>query len=65
MTGHVWAGGANWLWMLAGLLPVIGDIILVVRVVRRPSRAGETPTQRSSGLTPALGVHRSHPAPGA
>jgi uncharacterized membrane protein len=52
MTGYAWAGGGNWLWMLAGLLAVIGVIVLVVWAVRRPSRAGATPTQGSSGLTP-------------
>jgi putative membrane protein len=52
MMGYDWAGGAGWLWMLGGLLLVIGIIVLIVWVVMRASRAGEMPTQGSSGPTP-------------
>jgi putative membrane protein len=52
MMGYDWAGGGGWLWMLGGLLLVIGIIVLVVWVVSRASRAGETPTQGPSGPTP-------------
>ncbi len=50
--GYDWAGGGSWLWMFGGLLLVIGVIALVVWVVTRASRAGETPTQGPSGPTP-------------
>ena len=50
--GYDWAGGGSWLWMFGGLLLVIGVIVLVVWVVTRASRAGETPTQGPSGPTP-------------
>jgi putative membrane protein len=48
-----WAGGGSWVWMLGGLLLVIGIIVLVVWMVTRTSRAGETPTPGPSGLTPS------------
>ena len=48
MMGYDWAGGGGWLWMLGGLLLVIGVIVLVVWMVTRTSRAGETPTQGPS-----------------
>jgi putative membrane protein len=52
MMGYDWAGGSGWLWMLGGLLLVIGIIVLVVWMVTRASRAGETPTPGPSGPTP-------------
>jgi putative membrane protein len=52
MMGYDWAGGGGWLWMLGGLLLVIGVIVLVVWMVTRASRAGEAPTQRPSAPTP-------------
>ncbi|MCJ7710705.1 MAG: SHOCT domain-containing protein [Chloroflexi bacterium] len=52
MMGYDWAGGGSWLWILGGLLLVIGIIVLVVWVFTRTSRAGETPTPGSSGPTP-------------
>jgi putative membrane protein len=48
--GTGWGGG---LWMLAGLLLVIGVIVLVVWLVTRSSRAGGTPTQGSARTTPS------------
>ena len=50
--GYDWGGGGSWLWMLGGLLLVIGIIVLVVWMVTRTSHAGETPTQGRSGPTP-------------
>lgn len=47
-----WAGGGSWLWMLAGLLLVIGVIIVVVWLVTRASRGGQPPTGGSSRPTP-------------
>jgi putative membrane protein len=52
MMNYDWGGGASWFWMLGGLLVAIGVIILVVWMVMRTSRAGETPAQGSSGPTP-------------
>lgn len=52
MMNYDWAGGGGWLWMIGGLLLVIGVIVLVVWMVTRTSRAGETPTQRPSGPAP-------------
>ena len=52
MMNYDWAGGGGWLWMLGGLLLVIGIIVLVVWMVTRTSRAGETMTQGPSGPTP-------------
>ncbi len=52
MMGYDWAGGGGWLWMLGGLLLVIGIIVLVAWAVTRTSRAGETPAQGPSGPTP-------------
>lgn len=46
-----WAGGGSWLWMLGGLLLVIG-VILVVWLVMRTSRAGQPPTRGLPGPTP-------------
>lgn len=46
-----WAGGGSWLWMLGGLLLVIG-VILVVWLVMRTSRGGQPPTGGSSRSTP-------------
>ena len=51
MMAYGWGGEAGWTWMLVGLLVVIGVILLVAWVATRTSRAGETPTQRSSGPT--------------
>lgn len=54
MMGNDWTGwGVGGLWMLGGLLLVIGVIVLVVWMVTRTSRAGETPTQGPSGPTPS------------
>lgn len=50
--GYDWGGGVGWLWMLGGLLVVIGVILLVAWAVTRTSRAGEAHDQRSSGPTP-------------
>jgi putative membrane protein len=52
MMNYDWGGGASWFWMLGGLLVAIGVIILVVWMVMRTSRAGETPAHGSSGPTP-------------
>ena len=54
MMGNDWTGwGDGGLWMLGGLLLVIGVSVLVVWVVTRTSRAGGTPTQGPSGPTPS------------
>ncbi len=47
--GYDWAGGGSWVWMLGGLLLVIGVIVLVVWAFTRGSRAGATPTLGPSG----------------
>jgi putative membrane protein len=47
--GTSWGGG---LWMLVGLLLVIGVIVLIVWLVTR-SRAGGTTTQGSARSTPS------------
>jgi uncharacterized membrane protein len=52
MMGFDLAGSSGGLWMLGGLLVLIGVIVLVVWLVTRTSRAGETPTQGSSRPTP-------------
>lgn len=48
--GTSWGGG---LWMLVGLLLVIGVIVLVAWLVTRSSRAGGTTTQGSARSTPS------------
>jgi Predicted membrane protein (DUF2078). len=48
--GTGWGGG---LWMLGGLLLVIGVIVLVAWLVTRSSRAGGAPTQGSARSTPS------------
>lgn len=48
--GAGWGGG---FWMLGGFLLVIGVIVLVVWMVNRSSRTGETPTQGSARSTPS------------
>jgi len=54
MMGNDWTGwGGGGLWMLGGLLLVIGIIVLVVWMVTRTSRTGETPTHGPSGPTPS------------
>lgn len=54
MMGNDWTGwGGGGLWMLGGLLLVIGIIVLVVWMVTRTSRAGETRTPGPSGSTPS------------
>jgi putative membrane protein len=52
MMRYDWTGGGGWLWMLGVLLLVIGLIVLVVWMVTRTSRAGETPTHDPSRPTP-------------
>jgi putative membrane protein len=47
--GHEWDGGV---WMLGGLLLVIGVIVLVVWAVTRVSPAGRAPTTDTSRPTP-------------
>jgi uncharacterized membrane protein len=46
-----WAGGGSGLWMVGGLLLVIG-VILVVWLVTRASRVAQPPTGGSSRPTP-------------
>jgi putative membrane protein len=48
-----WAGGGSWLWMLGGLLLVIGAVILVAWMVTRSSRSGDRPAQDASRPTPS------------
>jgi putative membrane protein len=52
MMGYGWADGGGWLWMLGGLLLVIGIIVLVAWVVTRGPDARETPRQGPSSATP-------------
>lgn len=53
MMDFDWAGGGSGLWMLGGLLLMVGVIILVVWAVTRSSRAGGMPTQDPSRPTPS------------
>ena len=53
MMGYDWGGGGSWIWMLGGLLLVIGVIVLGVWAFTRASRAGGTSTQGPSGPTPS------------
>jgi putative membrane protein len=48
--GVGWGGG---LWMLGGLLLVIGAVVLVAWLVTRSSRAVGAASQGSSGPTPS------------
>jgi putative membrane protein len=50
VDGAGWGGG---LWMLGGLLLVIGAVVLVAWLVTRSSRAGGAASQGSSGPTPS------------
>ena len=50
VDGLGWGGG---LWMLGGLLLVIGAVVLVAWLVTRSSRAGGPASQGSSGPTPS------------
>lgn len=47
------AGGGSGLWMLGGLLVMIGAVVLVVWAVTRSSRAGAAANQDASRSTPS------------
>jgi putative membrane protein len=53
MMGSDWAGWGSGIWMLGGLLLVIGVIVLVAWAVTRSSRGGGPPTQDPSRPTPS------------
>jgi len=53
MMGNDWAGwGSGGLWMLGGLLLIVGVVVLVVWAAARSSRAGGSPNQDPSRPTP-------------
>lgn len=53
MMDFDWAGGGGGLWMLGGLLLMVGVIVLVVWAVTRSSRAGGSPNQEPSRPSPS------------
>lgn len=52
MTGNGWAGWGGGIWVLGGLLLMIGVIILLVWAVMAISRNARTPTGDPSRPTP-------------
>jgi putative membrane protein len=52
MMVNGWAGWGGGLWMLGGLLLLIGVVVLVIWAVSTVSRSERTPTQDASRPTP-------------
>ncbi len=61
MMGNGFDGGAGWIWMLGGLLVIVGFVVLIVWAVGSASRGG---TNREPERPTALDILRERYARG-